>query len=286
MSTPADKLAGILALEEVETHVFKGESQDLRLPQLFGGQVLGQAAMAVSRTVAADRMLHSLHGYFVRPGRANAPVMYEVDPVQDGRGFSRRRLTAWQDARVIFIGDAAFHVSEQGLQHQVAMPDVAAPESLPGELDLLAGNQLLIEQIRSRYAVARAIDIRPVERIDPSAPAPRAPSRSFWFKVGALSSRERDLHRSVLAYASDIALLITSLLPHGVSDMQPDMKVASLDHSLWFHADCFVDDWLLYSMDSPWSGAGRGLSRGSIFDRAGRLVASVMQEGLIRRTPL
>lgn len=283
MTTPAENLAAIFALEEVEASVFRGESQDLRLPQLFGGQVLGQAAMAMTRTVLADKKLHSLHGYFVRPGRANAPVMYEVQTVQDGRSFSRRRLTAWQDSKVIFVGDGSFHLVEEGMHHQREAPAVARPETLPTELELLAGDNSLMAEIRSRYEVADAIEIRPVEPIDPSRPVKREPHKSFWFRFGDIGTRDADVHRSLLSYASDTALLITSLLPHGVSDMQPDMRVASLDHAIWFHADCYVDDWLLYATDSPWSGAGRGLSRGAIFDQRGRLVASVAQEGLIRR---
>ena len=284
MSTPAEQLASIFVLEEVEPNVFKGQSQDLRLPQLFGGQVLGQAAMAMIRTVSAGKRLHSLHGYFVRPGRANAPVMYEVDQVQDGRGFSRRRLTAWQDSKVIFIGDASFQIVESGFHHQLPCPVVPFPETLPTELELLAGNADLVAAIRSRYEVAEAIEIRPVDRIDPSNPLRRKPIKSFFFCLGDIPTRDAEVHRSILAYASDIGLLITSLLSHGVSVLLSDMRVASLDHSLWFHADCFVDEWLLYSMDSPWSGAGRGLSRGSIHDRSGKLIASVMQEGLIRKT--
>ncbi|GLO12075.1 acyl-CoA thioesterase II [Pseudomonas putida] len=283
MSTPAESLAAIFALEEVEANVFRGESQDLRLPQLFGGQVLGQAAMAMTRTVLADKKLHSLHGYFVRPGRANAPVMYEVETIQDGRSFSRRRLTAWQDSKVIFVGDGSFHIVEEGMHHQHAAPMVPPPESLPTELELLDGKRELIAEIRSRYEVAEAIEIRPVEPIDPSNPIKHAPNKSFWFRCGSIETRDSDVHRSLLAYASDTALLITSLLPHGVSDMQDDMRVASLDHAIWFHSDCYVDDWLLYSTDSPWSGAGRGLARGLLFDRHGKLVASVAQEGLIRR---
>ena len=284
MSSPAVKLASIFALEEIDANVFKGHSQDLRLPQLFGGQVLGQAAMAMIRTVCSEKRLHSLHGYFVRPGRANAPVMYEVDQVQDGRGFSRRRITASQDSKTIFIGDASFQIEERGFHHQLAAPVVPFPETLSTELELLAGDERLIAAIKSRYEAAEAIEIRPVDLIDPSNPLERKPCKRFWFRVGSLPTRNSEVHRCMLAYTSDIALLITSLLPHGVSDMQPDMRVASLDHSLWFHADCFVDEWLLYSMDSPWSGAGRGLSRGSIHDRSGKLIASVMQEGLIRKT--
>lgn len=283
MSTPAEKLAAIFALEEVEANVFKGESQDLRLPQLFGGQVVGQAAMAMTRTVLADKKLHSLHGYFVRPGRANAPVMYEVETVQDGRSFSRRRLTAWQDSKVIFVGDGSFHIVEDGFHHQRSAPQVAVPSALPTELELLAGDADLIAEIKSRYEAANALEIRPVEPIDPSSPTARAPYKSFWFRFARFATRDPDVHRSLLGYASDTALLITSLLPHGVSDMQQDMRVASLDHSIWFHSDSFVDEWLLYVNDSPWSGAGRGLSRGSIFDMQGRLVASVAQEGLIRK---
>jgi acyl-CoA thioesterase-2 len=283
MSQALSELVDLFNLETIEQGIFRGVSQELHLPQLFGGQVLGQAVMAATQTVPTFKSLHSIHGYFIRPGRASRPVLYEVDTLHDGRSFSTRQIKASQDGKAIFTGTASFHIMEPGFSHQPGMGDLPAPETLAKEVDLLRGRVDLAEQVRLRHSAAQAIDIRPVDLIDPSFPDKRPAIKRFWFKADGFLPDDPVLHRNLLAYASDIGLLITSLLPHGVSDLQSDMQVASIDHSLWVHQDMRMDEWLLYSMDSPWTGGARGLSRGSIFNRSGVLVATVSQEGLIRR---
>lgn len=283
MSTALAELVKIFSLETIEQGIFRGASQELHLPQLFGGQVLGQAVTAASLTVSSEKILHSIHGYFIRKGRASRPVLYQIDSLHDGRSFSTRQITASQDGKPIFTASASFHIAEQGLSYQATMPEVPGPEGLPLEIDLLKGNEFLAQQVRLRFSAAQAIEVRTVDLIDPSKPVAQQPVKRFWFKAAGALPEDRALHRSILAYASDIGLLITSLLPHGVSDLQDDTQVASLDHALWIHQDIRADEWLLYVMDSPWSGSGRGLSRGSIYNAHGEMVASVAQEGLIRK---
>ncbi|MFJ3522692.1 acyl-CoA thioesterase [Pseudomonas sp. NPDC090203] len=283
MSQCLTELVELFDMEIIEQGIFRGQSQELHLPQLFGGQVLGQAAKAATLTVPAFKALHSIHGYFIRAGRASAPVLYEVTSVHDGRSFSNRQIKASQDGRVIFSASASFQIAEPGFSHQPEIEQTQQPETCVREIELLNGRSDLAEQVRLRYSAARAIDIRPVDLIDPSSPHKRAPLKKFWFRADGSLPNDPVLHNSVLAYASDIGLLITSLLPHGVSDLQEDMQVASLDHSLRIHCPVKVDDWLLYAMDSPWAGSGRGLSRGLIYDRSGSLIATVCQEGLIRK---
>lgn len=283
MSTAFAELVKIFSLETIEQGIFRGASQELHLPQLFGGQVLGQAVTAASLTVSSEKILHSIHGYFIRKGRASRPVLYQIDSLHDGRSFSTRQITASQDGKPIFTASASFHIAEQGLSYQATMPEVLGPEGLPLEIDLLKGNEFLAQQVRLRFSAAQAIEVRTVDLIDPSKPVAQQPVKRFWFKAAGALPEDRALHRSILAYASDIGLLITSLLPHGVSDLQDDTQVASLDHALWIHQDIRADEWLLYVMDSPWSGSGRGLSRGSIYNAHGEMVASVAQEGLIRK---
>lgn len=283
MTTALAELVNIFSLERIEQGIFRGASQELYLPQLFGGQALGQAVAASSMTVGSEKVLHSIHGYFIRKGRAAKPVLYQVDSLHDGRSFSTRQITASQDGKPIFTASASFHIFEPGLSYQTKMPCVPGPETLPLEIDLMEGNEALAEQVRLRFSAAQAIQIRPVDLIDPSKPIAQQPLKRFWFKAAGDLPEDQTLHRSILAYASDIGLLITSLLPHGVSDLQENMQVASLDHALWVHQDIKADEWLLYVMDSPWSDTGRGLSRGNIYNAHGAMVASVAQEGLIRK---
>lgn len=284
MSEQLSELTRLFELEYIEQHIYRGVSQELHLPQLFGGQVLGQAAMAATLTLNETKSLHSIHGYFIRPGKASLPVVYKVERLHDGRSFSTRQITASQRGKPIFTAAASFHIRETGLGHQsTTMDKVPRPETLPQDIDLITVNNALADQVRQRHGAAGAIEVRPVDPIDPSVPLSQPAIKRFWFRAVGPLPESPILHRNVLAYASDIGLLITSLLPHGVSDLQPDMQVASLDHALWIHRDVKVDDWLLYSMDSPWSGGARGLSRGSIFSARGELVASVAQEGLIRK---
>ncbi|WP_437882541.1 acyl-CoA thioesterase II [Pseudomonas sp. LRF_L74] len=283
MSQVLDDLVALLSMEQIEENLFRGRSQDLGFRQLFGGQVLGQCVSAANQTVEENRHVHSLHGYFLRPGDASLPVVYQVDRVRDGGSFSTRRVTAVQKGQQIFTCSASFQHDEGGFHHQVPMPDVPGPENLASETDLARQVAALIpERIRDLMTSDKPIEIRPVTSVNPFAPEPAEPIKYVWFKAAGELPDEPQLHKLLLAYASDFNLLTTALLPHGVSVFQKFMQVASLDHSLWYHANLRMDDWLLYAMDSPWAGNARGFSRASIFNRSGELVASASQEGLIR----
>lgn len=283
MNSTLDQLVSLLSLETIEKNLFRGISQDLGFPQLFGGQVLGQALSAASQTVDSARQAHSLHGYFLRPGDAKKPVVYYVERVRHGGSFSTRRVTAIQNGQTIFTCSASFHRSEEGFCHQAQMPDVPQPEDLPTEdsLSPLLAKGLSPEQ-QEKLLLTKAIETRPVQTLDPFNPEISTPNRHVWFKAAGALPNSPALHKQLLAYTSDFDLLSTSLLPHGGSIWQPQMQVASLDHAIWFHEEVCLNDWLLYSMDSPWAGSSRGFTRGSIYTRDGRLVASVAQEGLIR----
>lgn len=283
MNSILDQLVSLLSMETIEENLFRGASQDLGFRQLFGGQVLGQALSAASQTVDGERQANSLHGYFLRAGDAKKPVIYQVERVRDGGSFSTRRVTAIQNGQTIFTCSASFHQQEEGFRHQTEMPDVPQPEDLIPEEELsprLA--KALSQEKREKMLRAKAIETRPVQVLDPLHPALSAPIKQVWFKAAGVLPSSPALHKYLLAYASDFGLLTTSLLPHGASIWQPHMQVASLDHSIWFHEEVCLDDWLLYSMDSPWAGNSRGFARGSIYTRDGRLVASVAQEGLTR----
>jgi acyl-CoA thioesterase-2 len=283
MSQVLNQLVALLTLETIEENLFRGVSQDLGFRQLFGGQVLGQCVSAASQTVDAERHVHSMHGYFLRPGDAALPVVYQVDRVRDGGSFSTRRVTAIQKGKPIFTCGASFQFVEEGIHHQNLMPEVPGPEELKSETELSRMVAAMIpERMRERATSDKPIEIRPVTLINPFAPKPCEPVKHVWFRAAGELPDEPQLHKLLLAYASDFNLLTTSMQPHGVSVFQKFMQVASLDHSLWFHADLRMDDWLLYSMDSPWAGNARGFARGSIFNRQGQLVASVAQEGLTR----
>ena len=283
MNPILEQLVSLLNMETIEENLFRGASQDIGFRQLFGGQVLGQALSAASQTVDCSRQANSLHGYFLRAGDAQKPVIYQVERVRDGSTFSTRRVTAIQNGHTIFTCSASFHQQEEGFFHQTQMPDVPPPEDLIAEEDLsplLA--KALTQEKREKMLRAKAIETRPVQVLDPLHPEACEPVKQIWFKASDTLPKSPALHKYLLAYASDFGLLTTSLLPHGASIWQPQMQVASLDHAIWFHEEVCLDDWLLYSTASPWAGSSRGFSRGSIYTRDGRLVASVAQEGLIR----
>lgn len=283
MSQVLEELVALLSLENIEENLFRGVSQDLGFRQLFGGQVLGQCISAASQTVEDARHVHSLHGYFLRPGDSTLPVVYQVDRVRDGGSFSTRRVMAIQKGQPIFTCSASFQYDEEGFNHQTRMPDVVGPENLKSETELVAEiAHLLPERMRERALSQKPIEIRPVTQCNPFAPEVMEPVKYVWFRADGTLPDIPAIHKYILGYASDFNLLTTSMQPHGVSVWQKHMQVASLDHSLWFHANLRMDDWLLYAMDSPWAGNARGFSRGSVFNRQGQLVASVAQEGLIR----
>ncbi|MFJ1340860.1 acyl-CoA thioesterase II [Pseudomonas caricapapayae] len=283
MSHVLDDLVDLLSLEAIEENLFRGRSQDLGFRQLYGGQVLGQSLSAASQTVEEARHVHSLHGYFLRPGDAAMPVVYSVDRVRDGGSFSTRRVTAIQKGQPIFTCSASFQYDEECVEHQTQMPAVVGPENLPSEVELFQRMaDRLPEAIREKMLCAKPIEMRPVTAEDPFNPKPGDPVKYIWFRADGTLPDVPALHKYMLAYASDFGLLTTSLLPHGKSVWQKDMQIASLDHALWFHGNLRADEWLLYAMDSPWAGNSRGFSRGNIFNQAGQLVASSCQEGLIR----
>ncbi|MBK9267011.1 MAG: acyl-CoA thioesterase II [Polyangiaceae bacterium] len=277
-------LIALLALERLDRDLFRGHSQDLGWGAIFGGQVLGQALSAAAQTAPEDRPVHSLHGYFLRAGDVRRPIIYQVDRLRDGKSFSTRRVVAVQEGVAIFSLAASFQVDEGGFEHQDEMPDVPAPEALLSERQMaLAIADKLPESLRPIATAERPIEIRPVEPRNPLRPVVTEPRRYAWYRAIDALPDSPALHRYVLAYASDFAFLGTSMDPHGVSWLSGGMHVASLDHSMWFHRPFRVDEWLLYSVDSPSASGARGLVRGQFFDSKGRLVASAVQEGLIRR---
>ncbi len=283
MTQVLDDLVALLSLEQIEENLFRGRSQDLGFRQLFGGQVLGQCISAASQTVEEARHVHSMLGYFLRPGDASLPVVYQVERTRDGGSFSTRRVVAVQKGHPIFFCSASFQYEEEGFHHQSPMPDVPGPEGLKSETELARMVAPMIpERMRERLISDKPIEIRPVTLINPFAPQPCEPVKYVWFRAAGELPDDPQLHKYLLAYASDFNLLTTSMQPHGVSVFQKFMQVASLDHSLWFHRNLRMDDWLLYAMDSPWAGNARGFSRASIYNRQGELVASAAQEGLTR----
>jgi acyl-CoA thioesterase-2 len=273
-----------LELEQLEVNLFRGESRDIGAPQVFGGQVLGQALTAASRTVEG-RIVHSLHAYFLRRGDFNAPIVYEVDRSRDGHSFSNRRVIAIQHGEQIFNMTASFQVVEEGLEHQIEMPAVPPPEQLPDLLDvLMAQKDKLPERVRRILEKPRPFEFRMVQSPLPEAKASgkQLPARQVWFRLPDRIPDGEALHRHLLAYVSDYYLLDTAILPHGMSYLTAKAVLASIDHAVWYHRPLRVDDWLLYALDSPSASGARGFGRGSVFARDGRLVASTSQEGLVR----
>lgn len=274
------QLLDLLKLERLENYLFRGESQSIGNKRVFGGQVLAQSLSAAMQTIPEDRFLHSLHAYFVLPGDISKPIIFEVDPIRDGGSFTTRRVIAIQNGKAIFIVSASFQLKQEGFDHQVEMPHVKSPDELmnwPQMVEKYGKN--MPDNFRKFLVWDRPLEFRPVE--NPFANT-KSNKRNIWIRpIGKMPDDIRS-NNLVLAYASDYNLLTTSLLPHGQLANFPDMTVASLDHAMWFHRPFKINDWLLYSTDSPSASGGRGFTRGSIFDRGGRLLASVAQEGLIR----
>ena len=277
-------LIDLLALERIEENLFRGQSQDLGWGIVFGGQVLGQALSAAAQTVPADRHVHSMHGYFLRPGRVDRPVVYDVDRIRDGTSFNTRRVVAIQAGRAIFNLSASFHIEEPGFEHQDPMPEFPAPEDLPSELELARRYTGKIpKSLQKRVLSERPIELRPVSPVNPMRPRKGKPLHAVWYRALRALPDDPALHRYLLAYASDFDFLATAMRPHGVSWLTPGMQVASLDHAMWFHRPFRMDDWLLHVVESPSASGAAALSRGKVYTRDGRLVASTAQEGLIRQ---
>ena len=280
MATMLDKLLKYLEVEAVDKYLFIGKSPKFPA-RIFGGQVLAQSLNASIRTVPDDRVAHSMHGYFLRPGDPSKQIVYEVDPIRDGRSFTTRRVVAKQDGRAIFNTAVSFQTAEEGLSHQSSMPDVPPPESLTSEQ-----KELRALAKKNPGAVPFPVD-GPIERRrvfprDRSNPQPQEPVEHIWFKIKGDLGDDLRRHQTMLAYMSDFGLLGTALYPHAIGPNSKHLQAASLDHALWFHRPFKLDDYFLYSMDSPNSSAGRGFSRGSFYTRDGLLIASSAQEVLVR----
>ena len=279
--TLADLLS-LLELEQIERNIFRGESHDIGTPQVFGGQVLAQALSAANTTVRKG-IVHSLHAYFLRRGDINAPIVYQVDHARNGLSFFNRRIVAIQHGKQIFNMTASFQIPEDGLEHQTAMPDVPGPDGLVDITDVQSDElENLPEKLRRFLTIPRPFHMRPVRRANVSSGS-LEPLQYVWMKAIDALPDDIKLHQVLLAFISDLQLLGTATLPHGdLSFMRENLQMASLDHAMWFHKPCRVDEWLLFSYDSPRAAGARGLARGQVFDHAGVMVASTVQEGLIR----
>lgn len=284
MSNILQELLSLLKLEVIEQGIYRGQSQDLGFRALFGGQVMGQALSAAQETVSEDRLVHSLHSYFLRAGDASKPVVYEVEDIRNGASFSTRRVQAIQNGKAIFYMTASFQKPEQGFEHQDTMPKVPKPDGIPSYNDFLFENQAVLPKaLREKLLAEKPIEIRPIQQYNWLKPDKTESNYQMWLKTNGSLPDDLRNHSCMLAYASDFHFLPASLLPHGASHLLPNFQIATVDHAMWFHRPFRFDDWLLYSIDSPSASNGRGLVRGQIFNRQGELVASTMQEGVIRQ---
>lgn len=275
-----------LDLEQIEENIFRGESRDIGGKSVFGGQVLGQALAAACRTVEG-RSAHSLHAYFLRPGDMTAPIVYSVDRIRDGHSFATRRIVAIQHGRPIFNMAASFQKEESGFEHQNRMPKVPGPDDLPSLVELRRkAVELDPDRFKHRSAWQVPLDIRPVQPANPYLADTSPPVQTLWMRTLEAVPADNDLHQAILAYASDFALFRTAVLPYKKTLREMNAHMASLDHSMWFHRPCRVDQWLLFVMESPSASNARGLATGSIFTRDGVLATTICQEGLMRINPV
>ncbi len=281
MQHAVDALVDLLDLEAIEVNIFRGTSPDENRQRIFGGQVAGQALVAAARTVDDDRPVHSLHAYFLRPGDPTVPVLYEVDRIRDGRSFTTRRVVAIRHGRAIFNLAASFHIQESGFEHLEPIPQVPAADDLPTRAERFADAEL-----HDPFAdLAPPLDFRYVTTSPLQRTEPLPPIQQVWFRADGTLPDDQVLHTCLLTYASDMTLLDTTLLPHGTGAADEAIQMASLDHAMWFHGEFRADEWLLYDQYTPASGGALGLATGRVFTHDGRLIASVVQEGLIRRIP-
>ncbi|HDZ07905.1 acyl-CoA thioesterase II [Pseudohongiella sp.] len=272
-----------LELEKLDENLYRSAHKNEGWFRVYGGQVLAQALLSASHTVPDDRHVHSLHAYFLRPGDLDQPIIFHVDRIRDGRSFTTRRVVAMQHGKAILNMAASFQIPEEGLSHQAQMPDVPPPEECASRKEMAERFRGKIsEDLLERFSRQFAVDLRHVDINSLFDDTPKEPVTSVWFRVNSELPADYDRHAHLLAYASDMTLLQTSLRPHGQSLFDPKLQIASLDHAMWFHRPFRTDDWLLYAQDSPSSSQARGFNRGNIFTRDGVLVASVCQEGLMR----
>lgn len=284
MPAAIQELLSILNLEQLEHNLYRGRSPKVAWQRVFGGQTIAQALVAAQRTVEPERHVHSLHGYFMRPGDTKLPIVYEVDRIRDGGSFTTRRVVAIQHGRAIFTLAASFQVEEHGLEHQFPMPlDVPPPETLKTQQELLQEEEVDVPDfVRRFWAHDRPLEIKPASLDHYRTRDKLEPRQYVWMKVTGTVPDDAALQSAILAYLSDMTLLDTANFAHGRRGFDPDLQMASLDHAMWFHRPHPLDDWLLYAQDSPTMIGSRGMTRGFLYGRDGRLIASVAQEGLIR----
>lgn len=280
-----EQLLNMLNLERLEVNLFRGASPDEDRQRVFGGQVLGQALRAATHTVEG-MMCHSFHSYFLRPGDPTCPIIYEVDHARDGKSFASRRVVAIQHGKQIFNLAASFQKPEDGLAHQMPMPDAPPPEELESDIELRKRFiDRVPEEFRPRFLRKRPYEMRPVTPSNMFEPQVLEPAQMVWFRATEPMPDDIDINQALLAYISDTTLLDTCLRPHGLSFLNPRLQSASLDHAMWFFHPFKADDWILYVQNSPASAAGRGMNFGHFFTRDGLLICSAAQEGLIRLHP-
>lgn len=281
--TALDILIATLTLEPLEDNLFRGPRASEGWQRVYGGLVLGQSLAAAALTVDPTRPIHSLHGYFLLAGDPEREIIYDAERIRDGGSFTTRRVRAIQHGRAIFSMSASFHKAEDGYDHQSTMPDVPPPESLPSAKELMSGVMAnLPENMRAYWRREHPIDVRIVDASRYASRKPQTPAQAIWLRANGRLPDSPHLHQAVLAYASDFTLLDTALIAHGKVLFDSDIQLASLDHAMWFHRPFRADDWLLYVQDSPSASGARGYCRGAIYDRHGHLVASTVQEGLMR----
>ncbi len=277
-----NELIELIDLEELSSNVYVGQNYQAPWNRVFGGQVLAQSLSAAYKTVPTDRFAHSLHGYFLLAGDISIPIHYEVDNVRDGGSFTTRRVVAKQNDKAIFITSISFQKQQEGFDHQIDMPNVVGPEGLKSDEDLVNKYKLLVPQNILQTIKTRPFEFRPVQKMNVFDRSTKPPYKQIWFKAKEKVEGGIDLHQKLLMYVSDYNLLSTATLPHTKGPIPTGLFMASLDHGMWFHRDFKIDEWLLYALDSPSASNSRGFTRGNIFTQEGKLVASVVQEGLIR----
>ena len=277
-----DNVIKVLTLEEVELNHYLGLSPSSDWHSVYGGQVIAQAMVAASKTIPPDRPAHSLHGYFLRPGNPEIPILYKVDPLRDGKSFTTRRVVATQRGEAIFTLAASFQVNEEGLEHQLSMPEIMQPEELIDEDQTISNELEKGPDHLNDYFTSSLVQIRQLESWDPIKPDKTPPRQLSWMRTRETLPKDNSVHQCVLAYLSDYTILNTASKHHGISYFQDNVHIVSLDHSMWFHNEFAADEWLLYVQDSPSASGSRAFTRGLIYDLSGNLVASSSQEGLMR----
>ncbi|MBR9727433.1 acyl-CoA thioesterase domain-containing protein [Shewanella intestini] len=285
MSLVLDNLLSLLSLEKLEVGLFRGQSQDIGFGHLFGGHIMAQALSAAKQTVAEDRHIHSFHSYFLRAGDEKQPIIYDVEIMRDGGSFSARRVKAIQKGRAIFYMTCSFQAQEEGFDHQSLMPDVSGPQGLMNQQELaMTLRDRIPAPVLAKFMADTPFEMRLVEPVDFVNSEKTDPTRHVWVKANGVLPSENVNHESLLAYVSDFNFLVTAAQPHGVSFLTPGMRMATIDHAMWFHRPFSLHEWLLFSIESPNASGSRGFVKGQFYDLNGKLVASATQEGLLRMT--